>query len=431
MNRKLLLISVLTVLLLAIPAIGAVPQDDPSDVASADNLQVSVWNNYFTFHEPEVNLNPVNSFYEIDFHDGQGRNTEWDISAVQVEALDDYILERAPWDGVEVTGEWEEVPSPALFYDEDPRWPDVDFSEVSSYLWRASAPDYVNPVPCSDEILVTADISINFLESPLAFDKVFSIDVSGNPADHNICGFEVFLKVDCASSSDYGVWYWEDPYWLPMEVELFSDGDNCYITFLDDVFDRVYGFGKKPEPVERSGELDGTPYTVTLIPCPGVGEINASFDIMAIAIEDLTSEQVEDLNLEEVTSEDVLFFAFDFEDPTGICSIQLCWESEETCGELGDMVVFYFNEGEWLQIDKNCDDSSVPTIICFSIDDPVLIEELLTDYAGIFGVGGDFVFIESSPGGGSGGNGGGGCNVGGFSAGLLLLALPLFTLFRK
>ena len=85
------------------------------------------------------------------------------------------------------------------------------------------------------------------------------------------------------------------------------------------------------------------------------------------------------LDLTGLTSEDVLFFTFNFEDPTGICGIQVCWEAEEgqTCDDFADLGVFYFSEGSWEEIMVDCDESGEPAVICFALDDPQLIQDLL------------------------------------------------------
>jgi len=409
MNRKLLLFGVLSVFLFAIPAMATTvcPVSDPFDLEVEAHLQVSIWDDgrvEFWTQTPDVSLTPVApEGYDINFVGPVN------MDYAQVKALDRYSLERAPWNGVNVTGAWEEVPGNEICVENTINF-QTRVNELTNWLWRASAQDYVNAVSC-DEGAVTADISITFLESPdPAFDEVFTILVPGDPVENNICGFEVFLKVDCASSSDYGVWYFEDPNWVPLDVELFSDGDNCYITFFDDNFDRVYGFGEKPESTVISGDIADEGCAVwTLTLTPAVGE-NDGVSGLLREVENPSDDGNDEFYVELVLSGDI--------EAANLCvDFSAC--------ELDEGVVV---DGFFLWDGTNWQPILEITGTGFCVDVPVS----LVGPNSFWGIGDSSLF--AAPGDDEdddGHGGGGGCNVGGFSAGLLLLALPLFTLFRK
>lgn len=305
---------------------------------------------------------------------------------------------------------------------------------------------------CGDD----PEVDINPVDNPCDEDYfTFSFDIVNC---ENVCSVNVTFYLDCEllDDNEYGIW------------ELVAEGDSCTPCeweFLGGTFEKVnlgnecspdyqctlsweltsadydfcelgdiiFGVGavtepEEPEPVVISKDVDGTVVTITLIPCEVDGEIDTSFDITLIPIEELPDVG---LDLAEVDSDDVVFFTFEGLDPTGICGISVCFDAdEESCEDLTALGAFYFYEGIWTQIFSDCDDSGGVPVVCFYLDDPLLIQDLLGETGTIYGVGDTSIFV------GVGDDdddhdGGGGCNMGGFSAGLLLLAAPLMLLVRK
>ncbi|HPI97948.1 MAG TPA: hypothetical protein PLV56_04305, partial [Synergistales bacterium] len=361
--------------------------------------------------------------------------TKWEISEVTVSAINEADLYK-------YEGSWGVVDNPSVFSvlpeecfkaeggipgdDDDDDDDIVTGWEVEVESDDPSAAADIVPVdnPCSEDYF-TFSFDIDNCENVIALDVTF------------------YLDCDLIGDVEYGIWMlvpdsdceWEFVGGELERVEVEEGVFECMLTWeltgteydFCDLGDVIFGIGPAPEQAEPeviSFDLDGTTVTVTLFPCDGVEEINSSFDVTMIPIEELPDVG---LDLSGVASDDVSFFAFNFEDPTGICGIQVCWEADEgeTCEDFANLGVFYFSDDSWEEIMVDCDDSGEPAVICFALDDPQLIQDLLGDPGTIFGVGDAGIFGVAPGDDDDDHDGGGGCNVGGFSAGLLLLAAPL------
>lgn len=445
---SLLLIAVFVVTLLSGIALALEPQTSGalSFYATEGDLQVVVKATHpglATGKQPSVDweacTDPSDGFELVWMDPSPG--TQWVISEVTVSAGNEADLYK-------YDGSWGMVDNPSVFSalpsecfkaeggipgDDDDDDDDDDIVtgwEVDVESDDPSAGADIVPVdnPCSEDYF-TFSFDIENCENVIALDVTF------------------YLDCDLIGESDYGIWMltpesdceWEFVGGELEQVEVEEGVFECMLTWeltgteydFCDLGDVIFGVGPAPEQAEPeviSFDLDGTTITVTLFPCDGVEEINSSFDVTMIPIDELPNVG---LDLTGVSSDDVSFFAFNFEDPTGICGIQVCWEAEEgeTCVDYADLGVFYFFDGAWEEIMVECDDTGEPAVICFALDDPELIQDLLGDPDTIFGVGDTDIFV--APGDDDDDNGGGGCNVGGFSAGLLLLVAPLMILFRK
>lgn len=237
MNRKLILISVLSFLLFAIPAMGEVtcPVTDPYDSVVSDNIQVNIW----TDRDPSdayAELVQVDSGYEIVL------NAVGQIDYVQVTALNGYELEKAPWNDPEA-GEWVSVTNPVCEANPGPGASHI--SNIQDYLWRAvSAGDddddddnYIEPEPGDNqgEIDGFGDWMIYLGQcNPASGDVMASFDIATKPEDglpgsedvfyftlelenpENICELDLYLYFN---NCDYekGVWEFLDGLWEKLE----------------------------------------------------------------------------------------------------------------------------------------------------------------------------------------------------------------------